>query len=137
MRVQGSLSRRYLSGNRTDVRANRRELFSGALSPDTQLSEDEILIDNLSGGRALADHRFAATVPLRRHAGQTNLSADVQLPGGAEARVRGLLSVQREATATRHVPRGRVDGVFVRAHLSLRPRVPRASEVLQQQKLRW
>lgn len=69
MWVQGSLSRRYLSGNRTDVRANRRELFSGAVSPDTQLSEDQILIDNLSGGRTLADHRFTATVSLRRHAG--------------------------------------------------------------------
>lgn len=106
VRVPRSLSRCHLSGKRTDLRADRDELCTPAMSSAAQLSEGQVSVDDLFNGRTFANHRFATAVPLWRHAGQADLSTDVQLPGGAWTRVRGLLSVQRKFATSRLVSRG-------------------------------
>jgi len=50
VRVSGSLSQCHLSGERTDMRADRDELRAAAVSSVTQLSEGQVPVDDLSGG---------------------------------------------------------------------------------------
>lgn len=136
VRVPGSLSRCHLSGKWTDMRADRDELRTPAMSSATQLSEGQVSVDDLSDGRTFTNHRFTTAVPLWRHAGQADLSADVQLPGGVWTRVRSLLSIQRKFAASRLVSRGGARELSLRTQLPLRSRVSWTPKVLQQRALR-